>query len=198
MLCLHKIQDLVSGLKQCVHCQDLYVDDRAVCFAAIPELDHHGNIQRIHESSPTFDINDWIIRDYLECKSWQDVFMKIWGYSSTFTCVACNRIFDLMHLRTCSTNDGYSQSDEFLEFCPFETDLSQQDHHAQQLDPSLFDSFSRFKDTVPKIKYSLEVPKVKSNPKISKSKLNGYQTKPYIQRDLDQDQIRQWIQELRL
>jgi hypothetical protein len=193
-LCFSKLQDLLGDLKECRNCKTIFVDNQTECFCAIPTINAKGEIDRCHFINPQFDINDWILKEYLKTKSWQEVFIKVWGHCNTFRCCYCNQWFDLNSLYACRAQVNER---DIQHFTPFLIDLSPKEHKSNDL---IFKKLVEIscKSTIER-KYEQKTflfPEKRKQRLASRSKLNGYQKLSYVQRELDVDQIGRWMQDL--
>lgn len=64
-------------------------------------FDHSGSLIYCHMRDPSFDVNEYILEQKSQLKTWRDVYWHLWGTINYLTCDRCAESFPLTEFQHC-------------------------------------------------------------------------------------------------
>lgn len=74
---------------------------RSVSVSLRMTVDTRGNLTYCHVRDTTFDINEYLLQQKAQLKSWRDVYWRLWGIINFLSCDRCGETFACAELGHC-------------------------------------------------------------------------------------------------
>ncbi|XP_071790076.1 SANT and BTB domain regulator of class switch recombination-like isoform X1 [Asterias amurensis] len=119
-----KIEGMFEGNKpaatlyRCQHCKRLLTSElqsKLKCIASRMSINRQGNITYHHQRDPSWDINDYLLGLRADCKSWREVYWRLWATVNHLTCSRCKLVFPCSELGHCRFHPELPKFDNLVE-----------------------------------------------------------------------------------
>ncbi|BFZ05510.1 hypothetical protein BsWGS_08549 [Bradybaena similaris] len=84
------------------------------CMPSRMTFDHSGSVIYCHMRDPSFDVNEYILEQKSQLKTWRDVYWHLWGTINYLTCDRCAECFPLTEFRHCRYHPEQPQHEHEL------------------------------------------------------------------------------------
>ncbi|XP_013382557.1 uncharacterized protein KIAA1841 homolog isoform X1 [Lingula anatina] len=91
-------------LFRCSVCHKLLtktLEKKLKCATSRTTIDRVGNLSYYHTRDPSWDVNDYLLEQKAQLKTWRDVYWRLWGTINFLQCSRCKEYFTCTELGHC-------------------------------------------------------------------------------------------------